>query len=64
MSAKLRLYEIADELEEYREDNGPNGENVPFADTAKELRSIARNLNKTSTERPSGDFRDEPWEPR
>jgi len=41
-SIKLRLYEMADELEEYSVDNGPMGEDYPFKAMAKELRKLAR----------------------
>jgi hypothetical protein len=39
---KLKLYEIADRLESFRIDNGPNGEDAPFESEADELRTIAR----------------------
>ena len=71
---KLRLYEIADELDQFSIDNGPNGEDRPFQAEARELRAIARNesgnseglvLRENSPYYPrSGDFRDAPWEPR
>ena len=41
-SVKLRLYEMADELEEYSVDNGPMGEDYPFKVMAKELRKLAK----------------------
>ncbi len=61
---RLRLYEIADELDSHEIDNGPNGSYSPFRGIAKELRKIAGQKPDSSYSPHSGDFRDAPWEPR
>ena len=42
----LRLYEIAQSLEDFTIDNGPMGEYTPFYDEACELRKLAKKLNE------------------
>jgi hypothetical protein len=70
----LELHRIAQLLEEFEIDNGPNGCNAPFREEAKRLREIAceespekyarHKYTPRDETREQGDFRDEPWERR
>jgi hypothetical protein len=61
---RLELLEMAEELDGVVYDNGPMGESRPHTDKARRLRSLARELKGVSSTPSTGDFRDEPWEPR
>jgi hypothetical protein len=65
---RLELLEMADDLDGDVIDNGPMGEYRPHTDKARRLRSLARELAAIGVHgllsRSTGDFRDEPWEPR
>ena len=61
-SDKLKLFTIAEVLEEYEIDNGPNGSSRPFINEARTLRKIANGTPQESEF--IGDFRDAPWEQR
>jgi hypothetical protein len=67
----LYLFQLAQRLENFSIDNGPMGESRPFADDARKLREFANEVSLATidnpgprTPRPSGDFRDAPWESR
>jgi hypothetical protein len=65
---RLELHDLADELDAVVYDNGPMGESAPFRDKARRLRELARGVkgmgNTGRADTGTGDFRDEPWEPR
>jgi hypothetical protein len=61
---RLKLMEMAEELDGVEVDNGPIGSYHPHGDKAQRLRRLAMELKKVSTSSGTGDFRDEPWEPR
>ena len=61
---RLELLEMADDLDGVTYDNGPMGESRPYMDKARRLRTLARELKGSTSTSSTGDFRDEPWEPR
>ena len=52
----LKLFRIANTLENYRVDNGPNGEHHPFADEVAQLREIAGEDTDDDDEGESSQF--------